>query len=140
MGVVPPLPSIPAKGARRAFYGRDEGLGRRMNGGSRSRVVRGDGSDQGEAASLNQARRTALGLLPPRPNIQSAQEVGNSARQRFLENVGIQHTKLVADGADYSTATIPRGSEFSYQSLGVRWLGGVAHGTKPAEDLCSRTP
>ena len=60
---------------------------------------------------------------------QSAQEVGDSARQRLFEEFGIHHTKLVADGADYSTATIPRGSELRDMWLGARWLGGVAHGT-----------
>jgi len=59
--------------------------------------------------------------------IQSAQEVSNSAGKPFLDKAGIQHPKLVTDGADCSTATIPRGSKFSYRSFCVRWLGGVAH-------------
>jgi hypothetical protein len=54
------------------------------------------------------------GVLPPQVTIQSAQQVGDCARQRFPEKIGIQHPKLVTDGADGSTATIPRGSVFRF--------------------------
>src|SRR6202030_1455500 len=78
--------------------------------------------------------------LPFPATIQSTQEVGNSARQRFFQNVGIQHAKLVTDGADRSTATVPRGSKFSYRSFCVRRLGSVAHIPEMRQDeRCSPT-
>jgi len=47
-----------------------------------------------------------VGLSFP-ATIQSAQEVGESLGKPLLEKVGIQHAKLVTDGADCSTATVP---------------------------------
>ncbi len=47
-----------------------------------------------------------VGLSFP-ATIQSAQEVGESLGKPLLEKVSIQHAKLVTDGADCSTATVP---------------------------------
>ena len=46
--------------------------------------------------------------------IQSAQEVSNCAGKPFLDKARIQHPKLVTDGADRSTASIPRRSKLRY--------------------------
>ena len=52
--------------------------------------------------------------------------VGNFAGKPFLDKAGIQHPKLVTDGADCSTATIPTGSKFRYRLFRVRC---IPHGT-----------
>ena len=67
-----------------------------------------------------------VGLSFP-ATIQSAQEVGESLGKPLLEKVSIQHAKLVTDGADCSTATVPGGSKFSYRSFCVGWFWDVAH-------------
>lgn len=70
---------------------------------------------------------------------QSAQQVGNSGGQGFLEKIAVRRPKLVADGMGGSAATIGTGSKFRNRFWFLH-LGPIPHGVPPLGCPPARVP